>query len=46
MLLARQFLLTRPLRDVTLFGWNASVRFRFLLTRPLRDVTGTVLTTN
>ena len=34
-----QFLLTRPLRDVTYSWIQRSGRLRFLLTRPLRDVT-------
>ncbi len=34
-----QFLLTRPLRDVTPWHRNNSRHPRFLLTRPLRDVT-------
>ena len=33
------FLLTRPLRDVTLVSCNCFTIFEFLLTRPLRDVT-------
>ena len=33
------FLLTRPLRDVTLCIFPIFVSFKFLLTRPLRDVT-------
>ena len=33
------FLLTRPLRDVTLFALPATADKIFLLTRPLRDVT-------
>ena len=34
-----QFLLTRPLRDVTVFFQPSEKRNQFLLTRPLRDVT-------
>ena len=33
------FLLTRPLRDVTIFDINDNELLEFLLTRPLRDVT-------
>ena len=33
------FLLTRPLRDVTLFTQIDTIFLIFLLTRPLRDVT-------
>ena len=35
----KKFLLTRPLRDVTVKDAGNSVFMRFLLTRPLRDVT-------
>ena len=34
-----QFLLTRPLRDVTAFNFVQNTSNGFLLTRPLRDVT-------
>ena len=34
-----QFLLTRPLRDVTNVSHPSSAHPKFLLTRPLRDVT-------
>ena len=37
----RSFLLTRPLRDVTIFFTACDRRSLFLLTRPLRDVTET-----
>ena len=36
---SRQFLLTRPLRDVTAPDFASGAGERFLLTRPLRDVT-------
>ena len=35
-----QFLLTRPLRDVTASDYFQLLENGFLLTRPLRDVTG------
>ena len=35
----QQFLLTRPLRDVTLQNHKRHIIIQFLLTRPLRDVT-------
>ena len=36
-----QFLLTRPLRDVTILHHSFTLFHLFLLTRPLRDVTST-----
>ena len=34
-----QFLLTRPVRDVTLVPFSYPIIVSFLLTRPVRDVT-------
>ena len=37
-----EFLLTRPLRDVTIVFYTLNVTDQFLLTRPLRDVTAII----
>ena len=34
-----KFLLTRPMRDVTMIVRRRTSKHRFLLTRPMRDVT-------
>ena len=44
-MISKQFLLTRPLRDVTgMRGILSHLFIRFLLTRPLRDVTNAGMT--
>ena len=44
-MIREQFLLTRPLRDVTEYGYVHQPFFKFLLTRPLRDVTSSPVRT-